>query len=155
MHPDDLPRVARALRERLEVNRLFGWSVPLRATKLRPSPAERAHPALTASRAPATVAPVLPGELGAERERRATLLAPVGEEVARCTRCALCHSRKQTVFGTGDPLARLVFVGEAPGFDEQEKVIGGNAQTLSFTGRFFAVLGPFSQSKMCDHDGIL
>jgi DNA polymerase len=121
MHPDDLPRVARALRERLEVNRLFGWSVPLRATKLRPSPAERAHPALTASRAPATVAPVLPGELGAERERRATLLAPVGEEVARCTRCALCHSRKQTVFGTGDPLARLVFVGEAPGFDEDRQ----------------------------------
>ena len=152
MHPHDLPRVARALRERLEVNRLFGWSVPLRAKELRPRAAVKARPlptvtpealtvtpeALTVTPEALTVTPealtLSPGELGAERERRAALLAPVREEVAQCTRCALCSSRKQTVFGTGDPVARLVFVGEAPGFEEDrqgEPFVGKAGQLLN------------------------
>ena len=35
-----------------------------------------------------------------------------------CNRCDLCKTRKKMVFGEGDNNARLVFVGEAPGYDE-------------------------------------
>jgi len=38
--------------------------------------------------------------------------------VAGCKKCALCHTRTQTVFSDGPALAKLVFVGEAPGRDE-------------------------------------
>lgn len=49
-------------------------------------------------------------------------------EVAGCTRCLLSQTRKNVVFGDGSPQARLVFVGEAPGADE-------DAQGLPFVGR--------------------
>jgi len=48
--------------------------------------------------------------------------------VAGCTRCALAGTRTRTVFGDGDPSARVVFVGEAPGRDE-------DLQGLPFVGR--------------------
>ena len=39
-----------------------------------------------------------------------------------CMRCKLCNlGRSQTVFGVGNPKARLMFVGEAPGEDEDKK----------------------------------
>lgn len=42
--------------------------------------------------------------------------------VAKCTRCTeLCTTRTQTVFGVGNPMTRLVFLGEAPGADEDAK----------------------------------
>ncbi|MEX2752074.1 MAG: uracil-DNA glycosylase family protein, partial [Candidatus Freyarchaeota archaeon] len=48
------------------------------------------------------------------------------EEVNRiakdCVRCSLCQTRTRVVFGEGDPHARVVFVGEAPG--EQEDLQG-------------------------------
>jgi uracil-DNA glycosylase family 4 len=40
------------------------------------------------------------------------------EMVRSCTQCALASGRRQTVFGEGDPQARLMFVGEAPGAEE-------------------------------------
>ncbi|TFG85900.1 MAG: uracil-DNA glycosylase, partial [Gemmatimonadales bacterium] len=43
-------------------------------------------------------------------------------------RCLLCKGRKQAVFGDGDPEARLMFIGEGPGADE-------DAQGLPFVGR--------------------
>jgi DNA polymerase len=43
------------------------------------------------------------------------------QQVVQCTRCDLCHSRKQTVFGTGHLQPDLLFVGEAPGADEDEQ----------------------------------
>jgi DNA polymerase len=45
-----------------------------------------------------------------------------------CTRCPLSATRTQVVFGRGDPHADLVFVGEAPGADE-------DAQGFPFVGR--------------------
>ncbi len=42
----------------------------------------------------------------------------VAEEVARCRRCRLCETRQSTVFGEGNPEASLMFIGEAPGADE-------------------------------------
>jgi len=54
--------------------------------------------------------------------------------VAGCTRCAeLAASRKQTVFGVGDPQAKIMFIGEAPGADEDrlgEPFVGRAGQLL-------------------------
>ena len=39
-------------------------------------------------------------------------------EVKGCTRCRLCQTRRNTVFGDGDPDARIFFIGEGPGENE-------------------------------------
>src|SRR5438093_7957611 len=60
---------------------------------------------------------------------KAELLAPIRERVRVCTKCPhLASSRTQTVFGVGNPDAELMFVGEAPGLDE-------DAQGEPFVGR--------------------
>ncbi len=41
--------------------------------------------------------------------------------IAACTACALHQSRTQTVFGVGNPEAKLMLIGEAPGFYEDQK----------------------------------
>jgi len=54
--------------------------------------------------------------------------------VAACTRCALCASRTQTVFGVGDPRAQWLVVGEAPGAEEDrqgEPFVGRAGQLLN------------------------
>ncbi len=62
-------------------------------------------------------------------EKRKTALAQLDEsQVQGCTKCGLCETRTNTVFGQGHPAARLVFVGEAPGADEDQ-------QGLAFVGR--------------------
>jgi DNA polymerase len=48
--------------------------------------------------------------------------------VAGCTRCRLAQGRTQVVFGSGNPHAELMFVGEAPGFHEDK-------QGLPFVGQ--------------------
>jgi DNA polymerase len=62
-------------------------------------------------------------------------LAPEGDsllqilnDIGDCTRCKLHAGRNKLVFGCGDPEARLVFVGEGPGADEDE-------QGVPFVGR--------------------
>jgi len=45
----------------------------------------------------------------------------IREDLGDCTRCVLHKQRKHIVFGEGDPKARLMFVGEAPGEKEDEK----------------------------------
>lgn len=55
-------------------------------------------------------------------------LASVQKELGDCTRCKLSATRKSIVFGSGNPNADLVFVGEGPGADEDE-------QGLPFVGR--------------------
>jgi len=60
---------------------------------------------------------------------RPQALAAIARKVAECTRCKeLARRRTQTVFGSGNPHARLVFMGEAPGADEDR-------QGLPFVGR--------------------
>ena len=62
---------------------------------------------------------------GGEGVAAATTGVPTLEEVrARlgdCRRCPLCDGRKSLVFGVGNPAARLVLVGEAPGREEDER----------------------------------
>jgi uracil-DNA glycosylase len=54
---------------------------------------------------------------------RADELRAFSEVVAGCTRCPLAGGRTQVVFGSGDPNADLMFVGEAPGFHEDKQGI--------------------------------
>ncbi len=68
-------------------------------------------------------------------EQRPAALDAIRKEVAPCQRCAaLCTSRTQTVFGVGSPTARICFVGEAPGADEDrlgEPFVGRAGQLLT------------------------
>ena len=52
----------------------------------------------------------------------------IREDIGECTRCKLHKGRNKIVFGDGNPKAKLVFVGEAPGADEDK-------QGLPFVGR--------------------
>jgi DNA polymerase len=52
---------------------------------------------------------------------RAAALRQYAEETSMCTRCALANGRTQVVFGSGSPDAELMFVGEAPGFHEDQQ----------------------------------
>ena len=53
---------------------------------------------------------------------KAQLLEPIRKRVCACTKCAnLASSRTQTVFGVGNPDADLMFIGEAPGVDEDQR----------------------------------
>jgi DNA polymerase len=61
-------------------------------------------------------------------------LDTVREELGECTRCSLFSYRKNIVFGKGNPHASLVFVGEAPGGDEDkagEPFVGEAGQLLT------------------------
>lgn len=55
-------------------------------------------------------------------------LAAIRQDIGDCQRCRLAGTRKTIVFGQGHPNARLMFVGEAPGADEDE-------QGLAFVGK--------------------
>jgi DNA polymerase len=59
---------------------------------------------------------------------RASALQMIRDEIGDCTRCALHKGRNKLVFADGDPNARLMFVGEGPGADE-------DAQGLPFVGK--------------------
>ncbi len=48
-------------------------------------------------------------------------LKKIREDIGDCQRCKLCGDRTHIVFGEGDPSAQLLFVGEAPGRDEDEQ----------------------------------
>jgi uracil-DNA glycosylase len=54
---------------------------------------------------------------------RASALRAYAEETAGCTRCSLAEGRTQVVFGVGNADADLLFVGEAPGFHEDQQGI--------------------------------
>ena len=77
-------------------------------------------------------APLPPARVRRDEEvvaRKAAALAELDtRQVSVCTKCALSQSRTNTVFGVGHPDADLMFVGEAPGADE-------DAQGEPFVGR--------------------
>ena len=52
----------------------------------------------------------------------------IREDIGDCQRCKLCKQRNTIVFGSGNPRAELVFIGEGPGRDE-------DIQGLPFVGR--------------------
>ncbi len=72
--------------------------------------------------APPAIAAAVPAS------QRAAALQLIRDEIGDCTRCTLHTGRTKLVFADGDPNARLMFVGEGPGADE-------DAQGLPFVGR--------------------
>jgi uracil-DNA glycosylase len=58
----------------------------------------------------------------------AVALALIRDDIGDCRRCRLCEKRTNVVFGVGNPGARLMFIGEGPGADE-------DAQGEPFVGR--------------------
>lgn len=61
-------------------------------------------------------------------------LRAIREEIGDCRRCGLCQGRSKIVFGVGNPRARLLFVGEGPGADEDrmgEPFVGRAGQLLT------------------------
>jgi uracil-DNA glycosylase len=90
------------------------------------------------ARASATTLPVQGAGLDAEPAVR---LAQLAAAVHDCRKCGLHRGRTQVVFGTGDPAAALVFVGEAPGHEEDvqgEPFVGAAGQLLN---RIIAAIG--------------
>ena len=139
----ELGRIAASLRAYLEWQRESGAIGIPRLGKARPATAAPAPPpAPPPAPAAAPVPVVVPSFLEAEPAPKAAPpaappaapaapsrpLPVVADAVASCTRCELSKTRTHTVFSRGNPAAKLCFVGEAPGADE-------DAQGLPFVGR--------------------
>lgn len=152
-----------AILRQLETDFLLGIrAVPLRPPKPRPAartqgaaPAAHApagHPAPARTPAAPAASPAVHSNVDAslrcqqltrdEIARREALLRELDEkQVRQCRRCGLHHTRTRTVFGQGNPAARLVFVGEAPGHDE-------DIQGLAFVGRAGQLLTKMIEAGM-------
>ena len=106
--PDDASRLARSVRQQLKTFALWGVKeVPMAQTGA--APAVRGSP-------------------------RAAALSRLERQVKDCTRCPLYRTATRHVFGDGHPDARLVFVGEAPGRDEDlqgKPFVGAAGQLLT------------------------
>lgn len=80
------------------------------------------------------VAPVTRDLLTATTTGRSSTLGDLRTDIGDCQRCKLAGGRTNLVFGVGNPAARLVFVGEAPGHDEDlrgEPFVGRAGQLLT------------------------
>ncbi|GMV97116.1 MAG: hypothetical protein AMXMBFR83_14750 [Phycisphaerae bacterium] len=115
-----------ALYRFLETDRLLGVrAAPLSTGGAPTPPAARRPGSLPAASSVPHVMDVPPAELA---RRQAALRALDEQQVKSCVKCQLCRTRTRTVFGQGHAAPRVVFVGEAPGADE-------DAQGLAFVGR--------------------
>ncbi len=88
-----------------------------------------------AAQQPVEVAPPSTGQPPAPSPAAAADLTVLEQQVAGCTACGeLAGTRNKTVFGVGDPHARLCFMGEAPGADEDRTgipFVGAAGQLLT------------------------
>ena len=89
---------------------------------LQPSQEESSIP----PRKPISIPPEIAASVPAAD--RAAFLNLIREDIGDCTRCALHKGRNKIVFGDGSPNARILFVGEGPGADE-------DAQGIPFVGK--------------------
>ena len=72
---------------------------------------------------------------------RAAALREYSELVSACTKCALAEGRTQVVFGSGSPDAELMFVGEAPGFHEDQQGVPFVGQAGKLLDKLLAGIG--------------
>jgi uracil-DNA glycosylase len=68
-------------------------------------------------------------------------LQSYGESIAGCVRCGLSRGRTQVVFGSGNPHAELMFVGEAPGFHEDKQGLPFVGQAGKLLEKLLAQIG--------------
>jgi DNA polymerase len=76
-----------------------------------------------------------------EAVERAAVLRAYAEDTASCTRCTLAKGRTQVVFGSGNPDAELMFVGEAPGFHEDQQGVPFVGQAGKLLEKLLAGIG--------------
>ncbi|WP_233262083.1 uracil-DNA glycosylase family protein [Vitiosangium sp. GDMCC 1.1324] len=106
---------------------------PLAARAPEPPPVRREAPSAKLLDVTPQVRPhadPLPGVVEGERPT----LDEIRRELGDCRRCKLCTGRKNIVFGSGNPRAELVFVGEGPGADEDVQgvpFVGAAGQLLT------------------------
>ena len=121
----------RALAEHLKFFQELGVTGVSRDASWRARTGDAAVP--TPDPAPADVTPDTTGS-ATSLDQAARLIA-IREDLGPCTRCKLHkQGRKQIVFGVGNPNADLMFVGEAPGADEDvqgEPFVGRAGQLLT------------------------
>ena len=98
-----------------------------------PAPVQIAPPASTPAAAPP---PACDDPLA-----RRSALAEYAAAASACTRCRLAAGRTQVVFGVGDPDADLMFVGEAPGFHEDQEGFPFVGQAGKLLDRLLAGIG--------------
>ena len=84
---------------------------------------------------------------GGDLSPRGHGLDTLKQEVLSCTKCGLYKTRKNVVFGAGSPKAKLMFVGEAPGMQE-------DLQGLPFVGRSGALLTKIIESIGLTRGGV-
>ena len=123
------PRVAAAPIVAVDASPLVASFVSAVPSVTAGSSAGSSYPELSISKPPSfdELAP-LP-EVRLEPEARGEALRVLQEEIGDCTRCPLAYGgRHSIVFGDGSPKARLMFVGEGPGADE-------DASGLPFVGK--------------------
>lgn len=132
MPPRPTNRTARAAVQKLESLRRSGVGQLPRAKPKAGKPKAASLKSPQPTRVPEVTRPapaVTPARPDGGALAVVDTLEAIRTEVAACTACAeLACTRKQTVFGVGNPHARLCFLGEAPGADE-------DAQGEPFVGR--------------------
>lgn len=107
-------------------------AVPRAATPQQAVPPAAAVPAARSAPAPAPAPD--DADLAARRADGERRLHELAQRMQGCTRCPLSQGRTQLVFGQGDAAAEVVFVGEAPGFHEDQEglaFIGPAGQLLT------------------------
>ncbi len=144
---EELASVAASLRAYLEWQQDTGaMGIPRKPRSAKPAVeapvADVGHAPRDASPSPPPSAPgratapldvPVPVPVPAPLQARPVAIAPrplpvIAAEASTCTKCALSTTRNSVVFSRGNPEAKLVFIGEAPGADEDE-------QGLPFVGR--------------------
>ncbi|MCA9520347.1 MAG: uracil-DNA glycosylase [Myxococcales bacterium] len=99
------------------------------ATPWRLGPASRAADPSPQLAPAASTASTAVEEVSSDRARRLKTVDPesrlrqVRDDLGDCKRCKLAAGRKNLVFGVGNPRAELLFIGEAPGADEDRQGI--------------------------------
>lgn len=96
--------IGKTVRQHVEMENFFSGGFTIKGPEAEPVPSEPADPEMIAR------------------------LEKIAGEVRKCQKCALAEKRTNAVPGEGDPNARIVFVGEGPGADE-------DAQGRPFVGR--------------------
>jgi uracil-DNA glycosylase family 4 len=140
------PAPRRAAAQQLAGLRAAGVTRVSRSRRVQVATIEAASPEHDAARSASAPAPKVGGDSagtslfpakasGLPRAEREGQLRAVAARVALCARCQeLARARTQTVFGVGNPQAEILFLGEAPGADEDrlgEPFVGAAGQLLN------------------------
>jgi DNA polymerase len=141
--PEELLRLTKSLKQRLLLEKAFGvdflpktppknlYAVEGLPKKEAPNLPQESQPISQEIKEPSlhyTPAKKIEGDDRVER------LSELGKVASTCTKCRLSQSRTKVVFGVGDPFARLMFIGEGPGYDEDqqgEPFVGRAGQLLT------------------------